>query len=292
MILAPQAASANLIFHAQASHNVNSSTISQSTCNPLAGVNLSSGSPVAGTVVCGNSQGTEQGAAGADFGHVGASALAATTAQGAAANVGAVASFYDDNFVFTANNAANFPGGVPVSLNLVFDGDISTTIGGGAQITFSVLINSSTVGFFDRRESNGVLFSCTSTFGNTGGACDVVLAGGSHSVVSATTVVPLNTPVSLFLDLEVAGFASSAGATGGADFGHSFDFPLGTDLFNLPQGVTVDEPDTFVTDNRFAPGGPSPVPEPASIAILALGLCVFGMKRLAKFCGPLTIVHP
>jgi hypothetical protein len=47
---------------------------------------------------------------------------------------------------------------------------------------------------------------------------------------------------------------SAFGANGGfasADFVHSAMFPIGSDVFNLPFGVTTNAPDSFIFDNRY-----------------------------------------
>ena len=280
-LLAPHGASATLLFVAQAGQNAAVSSIPPGTCSPSSFVLNSGASPQGADMTCGDASGTDHAGAAASFGHVGASALAASVSDGTRIRVGATSIFRDDNFIFTAGTPA-IAGSTIVSLNLIAAGDISTTLGAGATITFRVDVNGATVGFYQRSESSGALDGCTSTFvgGSGGPLCDGVLPDGATHLQTAGFAVPLNTPVTVNLFLEIDLGAADAGHTAGADFGHSFDFPLGGDLFNLADGVTVNEPDTFVTDNRFAPPGVARVPEPGTLGLLVAGLALLGARRL------------
>jgi len=283
-LFAPHDASATLLFTAQAGQNAAVDSIPPSTCNPSNNVNVSSSSPVAAEITCGNGNGTEHALAGASYGHVGGSALAASVTDGTRMRLGTTSIFRDDNFIFTSNNP-QIVGSTSVSLNLVAAGDISTTLGAGATVTFEVIINGATVvGFYQRSENAGGLVSCQSTFvgGVSGPLCDGALPGGANHLQTVDFGVPLNSPVmvSLFLELDIG--AADAGHTAGADFGHSFDFPIGAALFNLADGVTVNEPDTFVFNNLFAPPSAAAIPEPGSLSLLVAGLAALGARRMRQ----------
>jgi hypothetical protein len=53
--------------------------------------------------------------------------------------------------------------------------------------------------------------------------------------------------------------------------------PLDRPVFDLPPGLTANDPDAFILDNRFIPpGAVSAVDEPPVAGLLAAGLGVLG----------------
>lgn len=77
------------------------------------------------------------------------------------------------------------------------------------------------------------------------------------------------------------------GATG-ADFGHTITFVSGGDVFNLPDGYTVNSVDFGIIDNCFngsncrdGGGGTVPTPGSASLALACLALVVLAGPRRA-----------
>jgi hypothetical protein len=85
--------------------------------------------------------------------------------------------------------------------------------------------------------------------------------------------VPIN------INLRVDGVAT-LGATGTADFLNSVDFPL-TNIFNLPGGFTVNDPDMFISNNNFVPPLAA-APEPSTWAMLLLGFAVLGYMGVRR----------
>jgi hypothetical protein len=101
------------------------------------------------------------------------------------------------------------------------------------------------------------------------------LIGGSDTVAGKLTTssvnVPVGSPVTIALTLTLGGFGSG---TAIGDFFHSFDFPL-TNIFTLPDGFTVNDPDMFIVNNDFlAPTAATPLP--AALPLFASGAGVFG----------------
>jgi hypothetical protein len=99
---------------------------------------------------------------------------------------------------------------------------------------------------------------------------------GGHFVTGVTTV-PLNSPVLLRMELDTLVFARGPGSSARAEFSNSLDLPLGGIVFNLPNGFTANDPDLFIVNNIFLP--PTAVPEPATLALSALGLVGLGFLR-------------
>jgi hypothetical protein len=50
------------------------------------------------------------------------------------------------------------------------------------------------------------------------------------------------------------------GGLGSADLFQSVEFPIGSDVFNLPPGVTANAPDSFIFNNRYIPATAVPGP--------------------------------
>jgi hypothetical protein len=274
-LLAPRDAAA-LLFVAQTGHNTAVTTIPEGDCVPAGNdSHTSTTGPVSAEFTCGNFNGVEHGTAGSDFGHVGGTVLAASVTGGTRLRVGSSVRFRDDTFVFSSIHPLAYQGGVLSALNLGVAGEISATAHAGASITFSVEVNGAQVALFQRSEADGAVLSCVSTFaGGAGGPlCDAVgFPGGGFLVTTGNFIVPLDTPFSVELALDIEAGAADVGTTAGADFGHSFDFVTGMDLFVLPDDVTVDAPDTFVADNRFAPPRAGAAPTPATLGLLLSGL--------------------
>jgi hypothetical protein len=235
---------------------------------PLAGQGFGGGPGVAGTSVA--DYGTHQDGTGvgtakatADAGHVGGF-MQAVSLGGTL--TGDTTSDYSDAFVFTGPGTS-----VNVSLNLGFSGSINADNRGFASINARTIINGTLVGQLFHDVFLGVTDVCTVSLfsGLPGGTCsdtyNTILTTGSITV-------PVGSVVFVELLLETTS-AASGGGSAHVDFGNSLDFITGRDLFNLPQGFSVNSASSFVTNNRFLPNGaPRSVPEPASTALFGIAL--------------------
>ena len=73
-------------------------------------------------------------------------------------------------------------------------------------------------------------------------------------------------------------FTSNVGSSATADFSNTLEFPSEIDVFNLPQGYTVNA-GTYLVDNRFIDPTSTPaIPEPETWALLFAGLGCIGAR--------------
>jgi hypothetical protein len=232
---------------------------------------VQSPTPASADVFCGPDGGVAVAGAGATFGHVGASASAATVG-GVLAQVFADAVFTDTAFVFHANNPQAFPNGVTTSMMVAIAGHVTSTFLAGSLAEFVLTIGAQEVGRIRLDSINGVL-TCLDTFIDVNGC-------GSQTFLARSQdfLVPLDVPVQVEFALGVEAASAGSGNSASAEYGHSFDFPIGIDLFNLPEGVTVNEPNAFVFNNRFLPPTVA-VPEPSTLALLCAGVAALGLVR-------------
>jgi hypothetical protein len=172
---------------------------------------------------------------------------------------------------------------IPVSVNLHVDGGF----GGGynaeqsslREIILSVaLYNGNTFGRVGERVNGGVPTPILEgPLAPAGLAC---LTASGCLVESPVFYVPANVPVAFSMQLLArveAGFGVAQ-----ASFENTFYFPLGQDVFNLPDGYTADMPGLSVFNNRAVVpggGGGGEVPEPATYALVGAGLAAAALRR-------------
>jgi hypothetical protein len=224
---------------------------------------------------------TYQATAKSSQGHLGTS----ITTTGGPENQGAIESSlasFTTNVLFSPT-AGSTSTTIDVSLNLNVDGSLSgapntgvgwTIFGGGGAGGFSFSMgsvvqpggNPSTPLPPTHFETNIAYTSggeTLSTFSDTVSATTTT----ALFTVGVGVLVPIN------INLRVDGGAS-LGATGTAEFLNSLDFPL-TNIFNLPDGFTVNDPDMFISNNNFVPPVAA-IPEPSTWAMLLLGFVALG----------------
>jgi hypothetical protein len=231
----------------------------------------------------GSTSETYQGTANSSQGHLGTS----ITTTGGPENQGAIQSSlasFITNVIFTPT-ASSTATTINVSLNLNIAGSLAgelntgvgwTVFGGGGAGGFSFSMGSVV-------QPGGVSINppLPPTHFETG----IAYTSGGETLstfsdkVSATATTALFTVgvgvlVPININLRVDGGAS-LGATAKADFLNSLDFPL-TDIFNLPDGFTVNDPDMFIVNNDFlAPTSATPLP--AALPLFASGLGGLGL---------------
>jgi hypothetical protein len=216
--------------------------------------------------------GSDSGTASSSQGHLGAF-LTTFDSPG----VGASASFRTD-VIFTPTAGSTLTT-IPVALNLSAAGSsthtgfsyhsdwsLSGQIGPVFTFTIGSAIEGDTVSETTSHNATNIGFT-------SGGE---VLINGHDTVAGRLTTssvdVPVSSPVTIALMVTVGAFGGGE-ATG--DFLHSFDFPL-ADIFTLPDGFTVNDPDMFIVNNDFvSPTAATPLP--AALPLFASGLGALGL---------------
>ena len=243
-------------------------------------------SPVTVTQTCisGSTGETYQGTAKSSQGHLGTfiTTTGGSTIQGAFEN--SLASFTTD--VIFSPIAGSISPTIDVSLNLKLAGSLSgatntgldwTIFGGGGAGGFSFSMDSVVEPGGNPANPLSPTHSETNIAYTSGGE---VLSTFNDTVNATATTAPftvgVGVPVPININLRVDGVAT-LGATGTANFLNSLDFPL-TDIFNLPVGFTVNDPDMFIVNNNFVPPRSS-VPEPASLSMFGVGLAALSWMR-------------
>jgi PEP-CTERM motif len=113
-----------------------------------------------------------------------------------------------------------------------------------------------------------------------GGFDDNYIYGITGFFDSGLVTIPTGVPFELTLDLQASAQTLAGSITSGSgffDLSHTFGLPQGVPIFDLPPGFTANAPSIGLIGNQIAP---SEVPEPASLAMAALGFAVLlGIRR-------------
>ena len=182
---------------------------------------------------------------------------------------GADVSYSDQNFMFKLSPGSTYsgPNTFTTTLNITFDGSLDTTIFGQATVSGNVIVGGHTAIQCFGEADNGTV--------NSVPAC---------SLFAVSVTLGQSTAVSMELIVNSGANNNGLGAqTAQASslFFHTFSFSTSGNLFNLPAGVTVDAPDSFVSGNQFLPptGG---APEPGTLYLIGAGLVSVFAARCSR----------
>jgi len=178
-------------------------------------------------------------------------------------------------FFTTFRNASGTPGFADVALNLtqsnVF-GDPFTGFGAGPSVGITIetfLYNVQTSTF---RRGNGA----TSAVGIT----QVELGATNQALTTSSVNVPLNTGIGIWFRLTVDAGAGVEDEVLFIDALNTLTLSKTGPVFLLPNGISVDDvPEIYLFNNRFAPPNEGAVPEPATCALIGLGLSALALRR-------------
>ena len=248
------------------------------TCDDPSGSYLDTGStPVVDSINCSTPGSQADGSSSASAGHVGAAASASGIINAFGARIDATG-IYSDTFVFHSTNPVITTATIQLGVDLVglvqASGPFAT-----ASVDARVTFTGAEVGRLTSSVDTTGPSQCTSSFVGGAGCGGGVFTDPGLPLLTQPFVVGMDSPLLVQLRLDVDTTASNFGSGSSADFFNSLDFPIGTPLFVLPDGVTVNAPDSFVFDNIFAPPGAATAPEPATLALLGAGLAALGLAR-------------
>jgi hypothetical protein len=219
------------------------------------------------------------GGAAASFGHVGGDSHAAIGSSGyfgSAFGIG-THSTSSDFVTFSADDPAVTH--VLIAANLAFSGSLNTTAFASATVDLSFSVSGIV---------SNLLFSANDDTGVTRNDFQVAQGSVSGTLNSAllrthTFFVPVDQPLLITLSLSTAAGVGGSGSPESAksSFSNSFEFPIGSDAFVLPAGVSANAGDWLVDNRRVA--AVAAVPEPATWATMLMGLGAFGgLTRLRR----------
>jgi len=241
--------------------------------------------PAARELVCSPIGGASllDGRAAADFGYVGGSSSAAVGSGyfGTAFGI-STQSVFTDFVTFTAADPSITS--VVVAANLAFSGEMNATAAANASVDLFYSLAGSF--FFSANDSTGIV---RNDFGVAQG--DVSATLNNALLRTPTFIVPVNQPLLMTLVLStgagVGGSGSPASAT--SHFSNSFEVPIGSDAFVLPEGVTANAGAWLVNNRRVV--STAAVPEPATWAMMLLGFGAVGYLMRRRTAGT-AIPHP
>jgi hypothetical protein len=171
-----------------------------------------------------------------------------------------------------------------ISLNLAISGllsvgALSTSGGANASWNASAELGSTIFSYGTSLDTSGgvnVNPVVRTLFFTSGG--ELITPSWSDQVQGILTtptiaVVSLNTPIFIKISLDIEGFGNPGGVQAG--FLNSLDYPTGMGVFNLDDGVTANDPGTFLFNNLFLPPT-AETPLPAAFPLFATGLGALG----------------
>lgn len=229
--------------------------------------------------------------ASADFGSLGASTVLtmAPFRLNTPSITGSTLARFEAEYLFSGPGTS-----VPVQLNLDLDGLLSVS-GQRSSAFMQVVLNVSGQAQRTARieiRDNGLVLTDTSLDADIDFSSLLGLAGGGVEIDSDTFSVPVGVPVTFRLSLTTGGALGSSGAGGvlnsTSDFDSTLTFNRDGPVFSMPVGFTVNGPG--VVDNQWigADAGGGTVPEPGTLLLAGLGLCLgLGLRATAARSPPL-----
>ena len=242
---------------------------------------ISSSAPVSGAAACAVGHNTQMGSANAGFGAIGASA-SATSAEAFPAAWGSNA-VYSTNLLFTSSDPTATTALVQANIALAGIMDVLSSV---PDFDAGVLVigTLSMSGLFSEFKINNRGFIRLSEFTVASGILNPVSGKATEAILRTSFVnVPLNVLVPYQITLSSGALAVGSGHRASANFGDTFEVPIGSNAFELDPGVTVNAGSWLVNNRRLVPsmGG---VPEPASWALMLAGFGLVGgaMRRRTR----------
>ncbi len=220
-----------------------------------------------GTANCGGPNGGANGLAAAGFGEVGVEAR--VVSLGPLVSLFAQASFSDTVTFFSVDPNATQ---ADVALNLVLEGLLANEGASQPRLEGGGRFGGSMFEFvLQRSATTNTSYTGLNLVGGTLNDPNTGLTAAFLRTPFVT--VTLGTPIDISFALRATTFAIGSGNFGSVAFANTFEVPIGSDAFVLPQGVTANS-GTWLVNNRRVDPNAGAVPEPATWALMIGG---FGM---------------
>jgi PEP-CTERM motif len=187
---------------------------------------------------------------------------------------GSTGAYFDDGVVFSADPSVYTDSSANVQLLLAINGKTNATAEAAASALFFVQLFGQQAIEYTVSDDAGRL-TC-SGIAAAAPSCAVDMSG---ILTGVTLSVPLNAPVRLYMEIDTGSSVESDpgfDASANSEWGDTMSLNR-SEVFVLPDGVTVNAPDSNIVDNHFVAA--SEVPEPSSLTILGAGLIAWRILR-------------
>lgn len=184
----------------------------------------------------------------------------------------ATAGFRIDDVVFEWTGMGPAPASFDAVVNLQLTGTMNSFVNGlnFGDSGFVVLLVDALGWYSDQSGGGGFLAS-------------LPMGLSGVNMVLSRTITGVRPGVPVALETYIAATTTVHGnGTAFSAFGNSLHFVTDGPVFTVPDGITVNSDQGGIVDNRYSLPGTGAVPEPATLSLIALGICLLGVRRRSR----------